>query len=77
MDRGTAHEGGKPLMPGRNDRDRQEADGGLSPPLGESRITMSAGSRLLDVDYSRGRGYSLYTFDVLMQGPLLGLAIAL
>lgn len=35
------------------------------------------GYRLLDVDYSRGRGYSLYTFDVLMQGPLLGLAIAL
>lgn len=31
--------------------------------------------RLLDVDYSRGSAYSLYTFDVLMQGPLVGLAI--
>lgn len=33
------------------------------------------GYRLLDVDYTRGHGYSLFTFDALMQGPLLGLAI--
>lgn len=33
------------------------------------------GYRLLDVDYTRGQGYTLYTFDTLMQGPLLGLAI--
>ncbi len=34
------------------------------------------GYRLLDVDYTRGHGYTLYTFDTLLQGPLLGLAIS-
>lgn len=42
---------------------------------GTATYTGLIGYRLLDVDYTRGNGYSQYTFDVLMQGPLLGLSI--
>ncbi len=34
------------------------------------------GYRLLDVDYSQGEGPTLYEFDILMQGPVVGLDIA-
>lgn len=35
-----------------------------------------AGYRLLDVDYSQGEDLSLYDFDMLLQGPVVGLDIA-
>ena len=39
------------------------------------RITLGAGYRILDIDYSEVKGFDKFTFDVQMRGPMLGFAI--
>jgi len=34
------------------------------------------GYRLLDANYSTGEGSTKYSYDVLMQGPVLGLTVS-
>jgi opacity protein-like surface antigen len=39
------------------------------------RITLGAGYRILDINYSEGTGTDQFRFDVQMRGPMLGFAI--
>jgi len=39
------------------------------------RISLGAGYRILDINYSEGTGADHFTFDVQMRGPMLGFAI--
>jgi hypothetical protein len=39
------------------------------------RISLGAGDRMLDINYTEGKGSDQFTFDVQMRGPMLGFAI--
>jgi hypothetical protein len=39
------------------------------------RITLGAGYRILDINYSEGNGSDKFQFDVQMRGPMLGFAV--
>jgi opacity protein-like surface antigen len=39
------------------------------------RITLGAGYRILDINFSEGTGSQKFKFDVQMRGPMLGFAI--
>jgi opacity protein-like surface antigen len=38
-------------------------------------ISLGAGYRMLDINYSDGKGSDQFRFDVQMRGPMLGFAI--
>lgn len=39
------------------------------------RVSLGAGYRILDIDFSEGKGSDKFTYDVQMRGPMLGFAL--